>query len=223
MRLQTPQAPTLIVGLGGTGAQVIAKLRRRLQERYDDLPVMSLLAIDEDGTAAPEAPAVYAIQADTLVTFGSWPPIDDVGDNFSRESIAAIVARPERLYRISPLQFEAFVAEVYRAHGFQVWRTRQSHDDGVDLVVEKTIAGMRQRFFVQCKHSSRPNTALGVRAIRELKGVLASYAATAAVIVTNARFTNAALRFLNRCAYRVFGFDVTRLVALARNCVIRTT
>ena len=44
--------PTVFIGLGGTGVKVLARLRRRLYDRFGDpdyLPILRFLALDADG------------------------------------------------------------------------------------------------------------------------------------------------------------------------------
>src|SRR5689334_18491317 len=50
-----PVGPTLMIGLGGTGKEVLLRLRRKLVERYgalSRLPFLQFMHIDTDKTAA---------------------------------------------------------------------------------------------------------------------------------------------------------------------------
>lgn len=206
--------PMLIIYFGGTGARLAENLNRRTAERHAQAPSHSFVLLDSDGRPAPGVPVVHAVEASHRELRGMV--IEEVGPHFDRERIRHILERPERLYRVSPRRFESFMAEIYRGLGYNVHLTKDSHDGGIDLVIEKVTDGLRQRYIVQCKHSAKPHAAVSVTAVRELAGVLATFAATAAILVTNVRFTSAATKLLRRCMFRVFGIQREQLLALAR-------
>lgn len=87
-------------------------------------------------------------------------------------------------------QFELLCGELYRRQGFSVVENGLGGaDGGVDLIL-----GRRgETWLVQCKHWSR--SAVGVREIRELYGVLAAEGADCGVLVTSGGFTADALDF----------------------------
>jgi restriction endonuclease len=215
-----PSVRTMVVGLGGTGVLLLQSLQELLTQRGDGVPLVSFPALDQQGQPATDVPSLYAIEteADSLRSVGF-----NLGRRvarFSRRQIIDVQRHPDRLYDISPLEFESFVAGIYRGLGYYVRRTKRSHDGGVDLLLEKVVDGMAQRYIVQCKHSCNPHRAVGVRLVRELCGVLAGCAATAAILVTNTRFTAAAIKLLRRHRCQVFGLKREDVLALIDSSVV---
>ena len=74
------------------------------------------------------------------------------------------------------VEFENAVAEIFREKGFDVLLTSRSHDNGVDLIIKKGSAFS----IVQCKAYKKN---VGVRAVRELIGVRASWPDTEQIIL----------------------------------------
>jgi restriction endonuclease Mrr len=125
-----------------------------------------------------------------------------------------MLQHPERLYRMSPHTFEAFVAEVYRGLGYSVSHTKRTRDGGVDLYLTKDIDAMRHLYIVQCKHSTKERRRIGVAYARQLLGVAMDRAVTAAISVTNVFFSADTWRFAKRHASRLFCVDQSGLAAL---------
>jgi restriction endonuclease Mrr len=149
-------------------------------------------------------------------------PIKSLTGTVNRETVLEILANPDYLYRMSPHDFEVFVAEIYRGLGYQVSQTKKTRDGGVDLFIEKTIDGMRHHYIVQCKHTQKKRKKIGVSFIRDLMGVIIDKTATAGILVTNALFSRDALEFANRHASRLFCVDVFDLRKLMLRYLIAT-
>lgn len=85
-------------------------------------------------------------------------------------------------------EYEYVVAAYLRQNGFyDVKVTKASGDYGVDVVARKGL----QKYAVQCKYYTKP---VGVGAVQEVVSGKAVYHCTAAMVVTNSRFTAAAER-----------------------------
>lgn len=83
-------------------------------------------------------------------------------------------------------EYEHVVASYLRQNGFyDVKVTKASGDYGVDVVARKGL----QKYAVQCKYYTKP---VGVGAVQEVAAGKAMYHCTAAMVVTNSRFTAAA-------------------------------
>ena len=83
-------------------------------------------------------------------------------------------------------EYEYVVASYLRQNGFyDVKVTKASGDYGVDVVARKGL----QKYAVQCKYYNKP---VGVGAVQEVVSGKAMYHCTAAMVVTNSRFTAAA-------------------------------
>lgn len=112
-------------------------------------------------------------------------------------------------------QFEELLAEAYRRQGYEVERTGDAPggDGGVDLVLRRS----GQTTLVQCKHWK--SWSVGVRVIRELRGVMTSENAGHGVVVSSGTFTAAAEEFAreNDIAL-VGGSELARLVLSVRKC-----
>jgi len=88
---------------------------------------------------------------------------------------------------LDPLRFEAFVAELLAAQGYRTQLTKASHDFGVDVLA---VRGS-QRIAVQVKHYKKP---VSGKAIAEALLGMPHYRCNACMVVTNSRFTSAAIK-----------------------------
>ena len=86
-------------------------------------------------------------------------------------------------------QFETYIAEAYREQGYQVTKTPEGADGGVDLILRKD----NEVTFVQCKHWKANK--VGVAKVREFFGAMASGGADAGIFVTAGEFTKEAEAF----------------------------
>jgi restriction system protein len=87
--------------------------------------------------------------------------------------------------RMTGTEFEQRLAVLFRALGYSVMHTGQIGDWGADLVISKNGT----RTVVQAK---RYNKNVGVPAVQQATAAKAKYGCTAAMVVTNSRFTTAA-------------------------------
>ena len=100
--------------------------------------------------------------------------------------------------------FERLLTVVFRQTGWRVELTPYVGDGGADLVVAKD----GKRKVVQAK---RCRSNVGVRAVQEVVASKPRYKADCAMVVTNSRFTKAAIRLAQE--NRVELWDRDRLVA----------
>jgi restriction system protein len=87
--------------------------------------------------------------------------------------------------RMSGPVFEQFLATLFRGLGYRVERTGRAGDFGADLI----IAREGVRTIVQAKRYAR---SVGVKAVQEAFAAKNMYGCTAAMVVTNSRFTRQA-------------------------------
>ena len=98
--------------------------------------------------------------------------------------------RTEDVGRLDPYQYERYVSEYYRRHGYAVTqRGGAGPDGGVDLVIAKD----GDRLLVQCKHWKAWR--IGPQPVRELWGLVDHEEAAGAVFVTSKDFTSEARAF----------------------------
>ncbi|TXI09612.1 MAG: restriction endonuclease [Rhizobium sp.] len=87
---------------------------------------------------------------------------------------------------MSGVEFENYCAEQLRQHGWKITLTKESGDQGVDLLAKK-----KQRVVaIQCK---RFTAKVGNGAVQEISSGRLHYSADAAVVVTNSSFTKQAI------------------------------
>jgi restriction system protein len=116
--------------------------------------------------------------------------------------VARVKLKPELMRELTPRQFEEFVAELYEKHGFEVELTPASRDGGVDLYAVRYETFGKFLTVVDCKRysSHRP---VGVRLVRQLRGVIEDTGASAGVLATTSSFTKGAREFQERHQYRL--------------------
>ncbi len=94
---------------------------------------------------------------------------------------------------LSWLQFEDFVAELFRRRGYAVQKFGGARpDDGIDLKVWKG----GEFSIVQCKHSRFQK--IGVKVVREMLGIVVVEKATKGIVIATEGFTPEALKFASR-------------------------
>lgn len=86
---------------------------------------------------------------------------------------------------MTPPEFEVFCAEELRRAGWNARVTKQSRDQGVDVVAEKGDI----RVVIQCKRYAGP---VGNKAVQEVAAAKAHEQARYGIVVTNNRYTRAA-------------------------------
>ncbi len=99
---------------------------------------------------------------------------------------AAHVPTLEELYALSPAEFEAYVARLFRSKGYKVKLRGRSGDQGVDLELAKSGG---KRAIVQCK---RYQNTVGPDIVRELYGTLMHEKVAHAFLVTTADISESA-------------------------------
>ncbi len=115
---------------------------------------------------------------------------------------------------LSWAEFEELVAEAYRRQGYAVERTGDSAGDGgVDVVLRRN----GQTTLVQCKHWK--TWTVGVKIVRELRGVMASEKADYGIVVSYGTFTSEATSFAQENRITLVGGS--QLVELIRSVQTR--
>jgi restriction system protein len=106
---------------------------------------------------------------------------------FSTKKVTQDHARTlNELYDLDPLEFEQYVAQLFRQKGYTVTHRGRSGDKGVDLELVKTGG---KRAIVQCKRYHRP---IGPEVVRELFGTLIHERVSHAFLVTTADISKSA-------------------------------
>jgi hypothetical protein len=102
-------------------------------------------------------------------------------------------------------EFEAYVGEILRYHGYFVEATRVTGDFGVDLVARRYAEVLA----VQCKRLAGP---VGAKAVEEVTWGAAVYGCTSTMVVSNQSFTAAAIAQAKRHnSVLIDGAELSRL------------
>lgn len=99
-----------------------------------------------------------------------------------------------RIYRdnsiltdIDPRKFEEVIAELLASQGFEVALTKQTRDNGYDILALQSLNGFPLKFLVECKrYIARP---IGIEIIRAFNNVILRQNANKGIIVTTSYFT----------------------------------
>jgi hypothetical protein len=104
-------------------------------------------------------------------------------------------------------EFEAYVGDILRYHGYFVEATRVTGDFGVDLVARRYA----EILAVQCKRLAGP---VGANAVREVTWGAAVYGCTSTMVVSNQSFTAAAIAQAKRHnSVLIDGAELSKLAA----------
>jgi restriction system protein len=115
----------------------------------------------------------------------------------------------DRLRAMTWQQFEQVVGHTYRAKGYAVTQTGLGGPDGgVDLELRRE----GRVFLVQCKQYRQ--AMVGVKVVRELKGVVATRRAYGGIVVTCGHFSSSAFPFADEAGIELV--DGHKLVAMVK-------
>lgn len=103
------------------------------------------------------------------------------------------------LLRLSPRGFEEFIADLFKAMGYEVQLTKTTRDGGADLVCMRNQNGIPFRLAVEVKRykDSRPIT---VGLVRSFVGSNRQFDANKLLYVTTSFYTRSALEFADKYA-----------------------
>jgi DNA polymerase-3 subunit epsilon len=114
----------------------------------------------------------------------------------------AISRDPELMYKVTPYEFELFVAELLHRQGYDIEVTPPSRDGGVDIYAEKSTEMGNFLFLVECKRYSKENP-VPVNVVRALYGIVQAKRATAGIVVTTSTFTRGAKNFQSEMRHQL--------------------
>ncbi|MCT3674383.1 restriction endonuclease [Elizabethkingia anophelis] len=111
-----------------------------------------------------------------------------------RDILFEIYLNNEKLYKISPREFEKVIAELLYNNGFEVELTKQTRDNGFDILALKYVDNLSPiKYLVECKRY-KPDRKIGVEIIRGFKEVIQTEQANKGLIVTTSYFSADAIR-----------------------------
>ncbi|MGH7242358.1 MAG: restriction endonuclease [Phycisphaerales bacterium] len=110
------------------------------------------------------------------------------------------------VYGLHWRRFEELVADVFRAHGFQILLTQQTRDGGADLIVVSKDDG-KPIGIVECKRYAAERR-VGISAIRCLTGAALQFDVQQAYLVTSSEFSSIAQAGARELEQRGMAFDL---------------
>lgn len=133
---------------------------------------------------------IFENTEDSVITV---PAVLDLNDELKQY----FAKHPERLFDISPRNFELLIAEILKDFGFEVELTPITRDGGKDI-----YAYLRSRIasflmYVECKKWSS-NRPVGIEVVQRLYGVQQSNQVNKSMIVTTSFFTKPAVEECRR-------------------------
>ncbi|MGE0825518.1 MAG: restriction endonuclease [Candidatus Binatia bacterium] len=121
------------------------------------------------------------------------------------EQPATSMSLANKLVQMTGVEFEEFVAAMFRKEGYVVELTPGSGDHGIDLMLRKD----NQLSVVQCKRWTAP---IGEPVVRDFFGALMNIGAQSGYIITTSAFTSQALTFAQNKPIRLI--DLAALLDL---------
>lgn len=106
----------------------------------------------------------------------------------------------DELKKLSGTEFEDYLAELFKSHGYQVETTPSTGDYGADLILHKD----QQRTAVQAKCYTG---SVGVAAVQEALSGMAYYNCHSAWVVTTGNYTANAVELARQSKVRLLGSD----------------
>lgn len=104
------------------------------------------------------------------------------------------------LLTIEPRQFEEMIAELLSSQGFHIELTKQTRDNGYDIIAIKDIKHQSPlKFLVECKRYVKGK--VGIEVIRSFREVVMSENANRGIIATTSYFTKDAIKKQKQTPY----------------------
>jgi HJR/Mrr/RecB family endonuclease len=101
------------------------------------------------------------------------------------------LGRRSGLDQMSGVQFEFFLLKFFQHCGYNAEKTPVSNDFGADLIIED----YRGRCVIQAK---RQRGTVGITAVQEVNLAKSFYQANKAMVITNSKFSNQAVKAANK-------------------------
>ncbi len=105
-----------------------------------------------------------------------------------KEIIQQIYLDKQFLYKLKSRKFEEVIAEILYQKGFEVQLTKQTRDNGYDILALKKIESFPVKFLVECKKFA-PNRPIGIGIIRSFCNVIKEEKANKGIICTTSYFS----------------------------------
>ncbi len=97
-------------------------------------------------------------------------------------------------------QFENFLQNFFEKKGYQVIRTKKSHDYGCDLILKKS----GENTVIQAK---KRKATIGVKAVQEIFAAKSFYEAKHAILIVTSRFSKPALKLAEKIGVECWDWE----------------
>jgi len=118
--------------------------------------------------------------------------------NIPRKSLGILQKKP--VMKMTWQQFELFLQSFFEKQGYHVTRTKKSHDQGADLILEHD----GERVVVQAKKRKKTT---GNKAVQEVHAARGYYQANRAIVISTSRFSKPATELANRLGVELWDWN----------------
>jgi hypothetical protein len=168
----------------------------------DDFVRISEPMYEEIATRLKHDAVPLSEQVVILSTWGEFTVYDAPLESFSTvrsrlirlaspaDLIHFLAAQPEEMFHMSPRRFEEVIAEVLKQMGYEVELTKQTRDDGIDIIAigRSSALSLHEKYLVQCKRNARSHK-VNISVVNELLGVGERNPSTGLILATTSTFT----------------------------------
>jgi HJR/Mrr/RecB family endonuclease len=106
----------------------------------------------------------------------------------AQQLICSVYNDHQRLYQLHPRDFEEMIAELMRKQGWEVKLTKQTRDQGVDIVALQYLGDSPYKAVIECKRHAL-NRKVGVGILRGFQSVIVTQQANKGIIFTSSYFS----------------------------------
>ena len=126
-----------------------------------------------------------------------------------------IARNPTLLHKLTPREFEEFIAELFAGFGYHVQLTARTRDGGRDVIAVRSDRGILSKLLIECKHFA-PTRTVGLSYVRELYAIKTIEKATKAILATTSYFSRDARLLESQLVYELELKDYEAIVSWAR-------
>lgn len=106
----------------------------------------------------------------------------------AQQLIRSVYNDHKQLYQLHPRDFEEMIAELLRKQGWDVKLTKQTRDQGVDIIALQHMGDSPLKAVIECKRNA-PRRKVGVEILRGFQSVIATQQANKGIIFTSSYFS----------------------------------
>lgn len=177
-----------------------------------DFTLLQTLARDQKwNDDTPVSPQIFSLHSVFDVTsIVENNTIIDISTAVDRKLIDYFRQYPQRLYDLTPRQFEELIAELFDGFGFDVELTAATRDMGRDVIAVQN-GPARLKYLIECKRYAKENK-VGLAVVQRLHGVTIAEGANKGILATTSGFTDPAFNALRQTPWLLEGRDFDGLV-----------